>query len=288
MIQRIANSLSLLLVFAFSLVASAAAHTVVFYESGFPSADSPAASESALRTAFADAEFANAAQLSSVLENSQINLLVMPYGSAYPEAAWPAILRYLDRGGNLLALGGKPFTRAAYSSGTGWLLRAPSVAASLELFIHDYQQTPGSDGLAFEPNHDVQPEIKAFKWKRAFSPVIRLSVINKYSDGGTTGDNDSEITTLAWGTKDGHKLAAPVFEIDHNRYRFVGGRWIFVACEPDVNFFSNAQELQALAQLATRQNDRFTLRPRLPLFLPGEALELQYDGPSAGDQLQIK
>src|SRR5579883_2025153 len=105
MIQRIANSLSLLLVFAFSLVASAAAHTVVFYESGFPSADSPAASESALRTAFADAEFANAAQLSSVLENSQINLLVMPYGSAYPEATWPAILRYLDRGGNLLALG---------------------------------------------------------------------------------------------------------------------------------------------------------------------------------------
>src|SRR5579884_891522 len=268
--------------------AFAASRTVVFYQAGFPSADSPAVSETALHAAFADAEFAGASQLASALEDPETNLLVMPYGSAYPEAAWPAILRYLDRGGNLLALGGKPFTRAAYSSGTRWLLRAPSVAASLELFIHDYQQTPGSDGLAFEPNHDVQPEIKAFKWKRAFSPVIRLSVINKYSDGGTTGDNDSDITTLAWGTKDGHKLAAPVFEIDHNRYRFVGGRWIFVACEPDVNFFSNAQELQALAQLATRQNDRFTLRPRLPLFLAGEPLELQYDGPSVGDQLQIK
>jgi hypothetical protein len=288
MIQRIANSLCVLFVCVFSLSAQAASHTVVFYEAGFPSADSPAVSEAALHAVFPDAEFAGSAQLASALENPETNLLVMPYGSAYPEAAWGAILRYLDRGGNLLALGGKPFTRAAYLAGSGWTLREPSVAASLELFIHDYQETPGSDGLTFEQNHDVQPEITAFKWKRAFSPVIRLSVINKYSDGGTTGDNDADITTLAWGTKDGHKLAAPVFEIDHNRYRFVGGRWIFAACEPAADFFSNTQELQALAQLATRQNDRFTLRPRLPLFLPGEALELQYDGPSDGDQLRIK
>src|SRR5579883_372427 len=288
MIQRIANSLSLLLVFAFSLVASAAAHTVVFYESGFPSADSPAASESALRTAFADAEFANAAQLSSVLENSQINLLVMPYGSAYPEATWPAILRYLDRGGNLLALGGKPFTQAAYETDGKWKLREPSVAASLELFIHDYQETPGSEGLTFEPNGDVQPEMADFHWKHAFSPVIRLSVISKYSDGGTTGDNDADLTTLAWGTRDGHKVAAPIFEIDHNRYRFVGGRWIFVACEPDADFFSKTAMLQGLAQLAARKNDRFTLRPRVPLFVPGEAVELLYDGPSDGEQLHIK
>jgi hypothetical protein len=288
MIQRTIHCFCVLFVCVFSLVAQAASHTVVFYEDGFPSADSPDVSEAALHAAFTDAEFAGLSQLASALESPETKLLVMPYGSAYPEAAWPEILRYLDRGGNLLALGGKPFTRAAYSTSSGWQLRAPSVAASLELFIHDYQETPGSDGLNFEPNHDVQPEISAFQWKRAFSPVIRLSVINKYSDGGTTGDNDADITTLAWGTKNGHKLAAPVFEIDHNRYRFVGGRWIFVVCEPNADFFSNTQELKALAQLAVQQNDRFTLRPRLPLFLPGESLELQYDGPSVGDQLQIK
>jgi hypothetical protein len=285
---RIANCVCSLFFFILPLTVQAASHTVVFYENGFPVADSPTVSASVLHTAFVHAEFASAAQLDEALGNPETDLLVLPYGSAYPEAAWPAILRYLDRGGNLLVLGGKPFTQAAYSTAAGWKLRAPSVAASLELLIHDYQETPGSEGLHFEANHDVQPEIAAFAWKRAFSPVVRLSVINKYSDGGTTGDNDAEITTLAWGVKDGHKLAAPVFEIDHNRYRFAGGRWIFVACDPDASFFTGTQDLQILAKLATRQNDRFTLRPRLPLFLPGEALELQYDGPSAGDQLQIK
>lgn len=274
--------------------ARAASHTVVFYEPGFPTADSSVVSESALRSAFVNAEFSGVQQLPAALARAETDLFVVPYGSAYPEAAWPVILRYLDRGGNLLVLGGKPFTRSAYASGSGWQLRAPSVAASLELFIHDYQETPGSDGLVFEPNHDVQPEIAAFHWKRAFSPVIRLSVVNKYSDGGTTGDNDADLTTLVWGSKDGHKLAAPVFEIDHNNYRFVGGRWIFVACEPDTDFFSNTQTLKALAELAVRQNDRFTLRPRLPLFLPGEALDLEYDsanslkGSFAGDQLKIR
>ncbi|WP_158750116.1 hypothetical protein, partial [Acidobacterium sp. S8] len=274
--------------------ASAASHTVVFFEPGFPAADSPAVAEGALHATFSDAEFTGAQQLASALEKPEANLLVMPYGSAYPEATWPAILRYLDRGGNLLVLGGKPFTRPAYAGGSGWQLRAPSVAVSLELFIHDYQETPGSDSLTFEPNKDVQPEVTAFGWKRAFSPVLRLSVVPMYNRDGSTGDEDADLTTLAWGVKDGHKLAAPIFEIDHNTSRFVGGRWIFVACEPDARFFSNAQLLASLTQLATRRDDRFTLRPRVPLFLPGEALELRYEQANllstepADDQLKIK
>src|SRR5262249_27767198 len=146
----------LFLSFVFS--AQAASHTVVFYEAGFPAADSPAVTDGALHAAFTNAEFAGVQQLASALGKPETELLVMPYGSVYPEVAWAAILGYLDRGGNLLALGGKPFTRAAYASGSGWKLREPSVAASLELLIHDYQETPGSDSLEFVPNHDVQPE----------------------------------------------------------------------------------------------------------------------------------
>ena len=61
-----------------------------------------------------------------------------------PEADWNAILEYLDRGGNLIVLGGKPFTRAGYKDASGWHLRSASIAQSLELFIDGYQQTPGS------------------------------------------------------------------------------------------------------------------------------------------------
>lgn len=270
------------------------ARTVVFYEDGFPSADTSAAPLPALKRAFASADFVSASDLPSALSDAKTDLLVMPYGSSYPEDAWPAILRYLDRGGNLIVLGGRPFTRAAFKTDSNWRLRAPSVAESLELFIDDYQQTPGSKGLTFEPNLDVTPQLPQFSWKRGFSPVIRLSVVDLYREGGATGGEDADLTTLAWGDSNGHRLAAPAYLIDHNRYRFVGGRWIFVSCDLDPHAYSNAQMLSSLLALVTRRNDRFTFRPRLPLFLPGEALEFNYlpSNPLAalpsGDRLKIK
>ncbi|HEX4007318.1 MAG TPA: hypothetical protein VHX60_14175 [Acidobacteriaceae bacterium] len=285
----------LLFSFLFLLLsATSFAKTVVFWQPGFPAADSPAPAEAALQSAFPDATFANAQQLSAALQAADTNLLVLPYGSAWPEADWDAILEYLDRGGNLIVLGGKPFTRAAYEDASGWHLRTASVAQSLELFIHDYQETPGSGAAAFTPNPDLFPQLPAFAWTRAFSPVIRLSVIDGDTTGGHTGYEDMDLTTLAWGEHDGHKLAAPILELDHNTHRFVGGRWILVACEPDAEFFSNTKLLSTLADLAVRHGDRFTLRPRVPLFLPGETIDLQFQryGPPqevrAADQLHIR
>jgi len=295
LMTRFARTILLAILFIpVTAIARADSRTVVFYEPGFPAADSSSPSEAVLHSAFSGAQFAGTAQLESALAQPDANLLVLPYGSAYPEADWPAILRYLDRGGNLIVLGGKAFTRAAYQDGGSWHLRGPSVAQSLELFIHDYQETPGSDGLAYEPNKDVAVTLPAFQWKRAFSPVLRLSVIEKYHRDGATGDEDADLTTLAWGSRDGHKLAAPIYEIDHNAYRFVGGRWIFAACELDADFFSNTQLLSTLAKLAIQQVDRFTFRPRVPLFLPGEPLEFHFEPadplakPLAGDHLKIR
>jgi hypothetical protein len=285
------RSLFLLLTCAMGAsAAQAAGRIVVFYEPGFPVADSAPVTQAQLQAGFAGAVYSAAAQLTASLADA--DLLVMPYGSAWPEAQWKPILEYLDRGGNLLVLGGKPFTRAAWCDGFGWHLRAPSVAESLELFIHDYQETPGSDRLTFEANPDVLPALPQFSWKRAYSPVLRLSVVQKYNRDGSTGDQDADLTTLVWGTRDGHKLAAPVFEIDHNQFRFVGGRWIFVACDPGDGFFGNAQSLAGLAELATRKADRFTFRPHVPLFLPGEPLNFVFEpagsGWAAGDQLRIR
>ncbi|HLJ77062.1 MAG TPA: hypothetical protein VKT75_06600, partial [Acidobacteriaceae bacterium] len=260
--------------------ACSCAKTVVFWQPGFPAADSPAPVEAGLRAAFADGDFANVAGLAKALADTGTDLLVLPYGSAWPEAQWDAILAYLDRGGNLIVLGGKPFTRAAYQDASGWHLRTASVAQSLELLIHDYQETPGSgNGLSFAANPDVFPQLPAFGWKRAFSPVVRLSVVNGDTSGGATGYEDTALTTLAWGERDGRKLAAPVIELDHNTHRFVGGRWILVACEPTADFFNNAKLLRILAEIAVRKQDRFAFRPRVPLFLPGEALDFRFSRP---------
>ena len=228
----------------------------------------------------------DAAQLVPALAAQDTDLLVLPYGSAWPEQDWTAILEYLDRGGNLIVLGGKAFTRAGYQNASGWHLRPASVAETLELFIDGYQETPGGhpgtvesrggDLTSFRANPDVFPALPGFAWQRAFSPVVRLSVVDPDQTGGHTGYEDMDLTTLAWGVRGGHKLAAPVIELDHNANRFVGGRWILVACEPDTGFFGNTRLLKALAALAVRKDDRFTFRPRLPLYLPGEALEFAY------------
>lgn len=279
------------------LLTTCAAHaqnsTVILQEPEFPVADSAAVSAQALQQGFSGARVVTVGQLSDALLSQATTLLVMPYGSAYPEVAWPAILRYLERGGDMIVLGGKPFTRAAFQTSAGWQLRAPSVAASLELFIADYQQTPGSSDLRFEADRDVHPTLPSFQWKRAFSPVIRLSVTPLFpAEIGSTGDEDADLTTLAWGSHDGHHRAAPAFLVDHHRRRFVGGRWIFLACEPVPQGFDDPSLLANLRAIALRQHDRFAFRPRLPLFLPGEALEFRYEpaepeGAPAGDMLQL-
>ena len=256
--------------------------TIVFSDPGFPVADSTLVSEDALQQGFTDTTQVGADQLSHALSAPGTKLLVLPYGSAYPEAAWPAILRFLDRGGNLIVLGGKPFTRAAFRDGNTWRLRQPSVAASLEIFIDDYQTTPGSQALRFESNADVAPQLLSFAWRRAFSPVIRLSVDPMSpKEMGTTGNEDAYLSTLAWGTQGTHRLSAPALLIDHVRERFAGGRWIFLACEPEGHGFNNPQLLARLQTLALRRDDRFTFRPRVPLFLPGELLEFHYKSAEA-------
>src|SRR5690348_1170070 len=55
------------------------------------------------------------------LDPSKIELLVLPYGSAFPKDAWTDIFRYLEKGGNLLALGGRPLENPVRRAGKGWV-----------------------------------------------------------------------------------------------------------------------------------------------------------------------
>src|SRR5207248_7245213 len=105
--------LAVLLISVFSsvVVFSADNSIVVFRESGFPAADSAPTPESLLQ-GLLGVHFASADELKTRLNSA--GLLVLPYGSAFPEPAWPEIHSFLQRGGNLLVLGGRPFSRAAY------------------------------------------------------------------------------------------------------------------------------------------------------------------------------
>jgi len=249
--------------------------TVVFSEAGFPSADSLGPSAQQVAAMLPGAQAAGADQLSAVVAEPATRLLVLPYGSAFPEESWPAIKAFLDRGGNLLVLGGRPFTRAAYRDRGQWKVREYSVRCTRPLMIDQYQETAGSEGAQFQPNPEIPLQLAAFHWKRGFSPVIRLSAVDLYHRGGAAGSIDAHLDTLAWGVKNGRKMSAPAIQVDHYRNGFDGGRWIFVNAELSADFFDNAALVQRLAERALQGAEEFTVRPVLPLYLPGEPVQLQ-------------
>ena len=260
-----------------ALFAQESSGVLVFREEGFPVADSASPSPAQLEPLFPAARLASAQELPGLLDAASTKLFVLPYGSAFPEEAWPNIYQYMKRGGNLLVLGGRPFTRAAYHDTSGWHLRDHSVRFTRPLMIDQYQNTAGSDGLEFQENPDLPVHIPRFTWKQAFSPVIRLSAVDLYHRGGATGSIDSRVDTIAWGVKAGRKLAAPVIEVDHLRNGFDDGRWIFVNAQLAGDFYSRAEAtpiVRALVERSLRGSEEFLVRPVLPLYLPREPIQL--------------
>ena len=106
------------------LAAGAEAGTVVFLEPGFPAVESEAPSRETLAAALAplDPTFVGIEDLRKPETLRGADLLVLPYGSAFPADAWGAIRAYLERGGNLLNLGGRPLWIPAFREGTGFRL----------------------------------------------------------------------------------------------------------------------------------------------------------------------
>ena len=257
---------------------------VILAEPGFPAADSAVASPQQLAGWVPGAQLASVEQLRQLLNSPATALLILPYGSAFPEEAWPDIHQFLQRGGNLVVLGGQPFTRAAYRDHGSWKLREYSVRYIRPLMIDQYQTTPGSDGLEFQANPEIPLQLPAFPWKRAFSPVIRLSAVDLYKRGGAAGAIDARLDTLAWGVKQGRKLSAPAMLVDHLRNGFNGGRWVFLNADLPAEFYGSAagsRVVADLAELAVQGSQEFIVRPVLPLYLPGEPVQLDVQWTSA-------
>ena len=254
------------------------AGTVVFNEPGFPTEGTAPISSDQLLKLVPNAHGAAAEQLKAELEKPETKLLILAYGSAFPEAQWGDILGFLKRGGNLLVMGGRPFTRSAYKDATGWHLRPYSVRFLRQLQIDQYQEAPGSDGLELHSNGDWAITVPAFSWKKSFSPVIRLSAADLYQRGGSAGSIDARLDALAFATSGGRRMAAPILQVDHLQNGFNGGRWILIPAELPGDFSTRSETaglIRNLAERALQGAENFTVRPTLPLYLPGEPIEAQ-------------
>lgn len=274
--------LSSILVFSALLTVAASAQpsdtqhgtrsVVVFNEPNFPSG---AGSE--LATGISGAKIVDAEHLSAALGSASVLVIS---GSSFPEDSWGAIYSFLQRGGNLVAIGGKPFSQAAYREDGKWKLRPERNVFIRSLMINDYTPTPGSDGLQFEANADfAQVEIPKFDWSRAYSLTIKLSAQDLYPRQGSTGSLDAVLHPLVWGTQNAHHMAAPLVEVDHLQNAFVGGRWEILAADLPAGFVGSPTGQRLIAALTRRAQEGaedFTVRPNWALFLPGEPLSFQF------------
>ena len=210
---------------------------VLFWEKNFPATDIPQLTEAQAEKIFSGAEMTSSADLRLRLASAHV--LVMPFGSSFPGTEWATIDQFLKRGGSLVVLGGRPFTRPAVKNANGtWRLEPETQAYARELRIYDYQPTPASANLAFETNIEVVGAARPnFSWLRSWSLVVRLSEAAMDEREGSAGSLDAVLRPLAWGVRDGRKLSVPVVELDHTRNAFIGSRWELLTCEPNQDFW---------------------------------------------------
>ena len=118
------RTLAAALLLGLGLAAGVEAGTVVFHEPGFPAVESEAPSRETLAAALAPLAptFVGLEELRKPETLRGADLLVLPYGSAFPADAWGALRAYLEGGGNLLNLGGRPLWVPAFREGTGFRL----------------------------------------------------------------------------------------------------------------------------------------------------------------------
>ena len=92
--------------------ASRPPRAALFRAAGFPTADAPAMADATLATALSGLPIDtidSPSALAARLKRADHDVLVLPYGSAFPLEAWPAIRDFVKQGGGLVVLGGAPF-----------------------------------------------------------------------------------------------------------------------------------------------------------------------------------
>ncbi len=209
-----------------------------FLAEGFPTFDAPAVPAEIVRRALGDLTveyFADPVSLAGGLEKGAFKALLLPYGSAFPAEAWPAIRAFLTRGGSLVYLGGDPFNVPVYRSGNGWRAGTPQPTFAHELLIGPADGIViGSrsfyDGAKVVPIEGSGLVLDAFPMPtKVFEPTVRFTTDKYFRDeDGGNGPREAVLRPLVHVINgEGRPIACPLLVIDRIGGEAAGGRWVF-------------------------------------------------------------
>ena len=224
-----------------------APRALVFRAAGFPTVDAPAIDDGVLDAALAGLPVDRAGSVSELvarLRLRDVDVLVLPYGSAFPVDAWPRIRGFLRRGGGLAVLGGAPFhepVRSEKGVGAaehgGWS-RGPRQTS----FAHDLLIGPAEPVarpanaktvLAIGIDSDSGFTTPFPDPRTTWALTLRLATNKDMPDEhGSAGPRDAVARPLvhvvdAGGTPRG----CPLIEIDHHRGDAAGARWVLATSD---------------------------------------------------------
>jgi hypothetical protein len=271
--------------------AARAPRAAVFRAAGFPTVDAPAIGDATLATALAGLPvdtLDSPAALASRLTRSAHDVLVLPYGSAFPLEAWPAIKDFVRDGGGLVVLGGAPFHQPVRRSGDAYRLASRQPTYAHELLIGPAQEL---DVASFGAPRRVVV-VEGTGWtqplpepRRTWALTIRLaSTKDMPPEDGSAGPRDGLVRPLVH-VCDGEGLAraCPLLEIDRLRGPGAGGRWVLAPTDAVLS----AETMRDAVLRALQAPVEIDARPIRAAVDPGEAARIRVSvrrpAPRAGE-----
>lgn len=253
-------------------------HTLVFHDPSYPEVISDATLRALIPGNF---EAVDASQLAERLDD-RVTTLVSFHGPYFPKAAWRALLRFLEAGGNLAIFGGMPFAHPVNEAGA---IEPEQDVYTRQLFLGPFfQLTSGACPWHFAPDHDAtflqdyQWHIPEDKPGAFWSFYPKMTQVDDHpEDMGSAGPFDTVLLPLVYAlapTATGtHRIATPALALDQRSGRFNGGRWLVSAWRPaeEKSWTANAEAIQRLISFAAEgAANQFDLRPALASYQPGE------------------
>ena len=212
--------------------------TRVFFEPGFPSAENGRISRTTLEHALSPlhARIIGLAALENKDSLSAGDLLILPYGSAFPADAWGTIRAHADHG-NLLVIGGRPFTVPVFRDGSGWRIDSPQATFSRELGIQYSYAAPQHGPWKFRWDEDAP-------WTTSLTVNPRRVFVNAGWGGMYRG--------LAYMVNDrGDRLAAPLVADDYIGPGQTPRRRVYCSAELDSTFWDSGAGAELMRDAAT-------------------------------------
>ena len=274
----------------------------LFQAAGFPTVDAPAIPSGVLAEALDGlpvARFGSPTDLAAGLRESGAEVLVLPYGSAFPVEAWPAIRDFLGAGGGLVALGGAPFAqpvrRAGGEAAYEALTRQPTFAHELLLGPADLvtrEEIAGPASLRAPEGSEWSAPFP--EPTRTWALTVRLATRKDIpGEHGSEGPRDAVLRPLVHVVdRDGIPRACPLLAIDRLRGEGAGGRWVLAPSDAALD----AGAILEAVHLALEGAGQVEARPVHASVAPGESPSLRIgvlrprprDGEAAPERARVR